>query len=243
MAYDIRLPNITGTTDREQLEQIKSYLYQFAEQLKYAVQVIDINALAVTQKVDKVTNTVANPTTEQKLKQFNNLKNLIISSADIVSAYGEEIRHSLSGEYVAQSEFGTYKEETTKQVVENSTNLSEYYQKLQTIDEWTQETSAYIRTGFLGEIDGEEVFGVEVGLKEEDDEGNIISEGVARFTPTRTVFYDGQGNEMGVLSNQELIIGGIACAGNLYVGRTGSFVMSASPARGFVIKPTGRVIV
>ncbi|MBO7318490.1 MAG: hypothetical protein J6V06_00535, partial [Clostridia bacterium] len=137
MAYDIRLPNITGTTDREQLEQIKSYLYQFAEQLKYAVQVIDINTVAVTQQVKAVSNTVGNPTTEQKLQQFNNLKNLIISSADIISAYGEEIRRSLEGEYVAQSEFGIYKEETTMQVVENSKNLTEYYEKLETIDEWT----------------------------------------------------------------------------------------------------------
>ena len=185
MAYDIRLPNITGTTDREQLEQIKSYLYQFAEQLKYAVQVIDINTLAVTQQVNTVTSTVANPTTEQKLQQFNNLKNLIISSADIVNAYSEEISYRLEGEYVAQSEFGTYKEETSRQVVENSTSLTEYYKTLQTIDEWVLQTSAYIRTG---ELDKEnKIYGVEVGQERVDENGNITVEGVARFTPTRTV--------------------------------------------------------
>lgn len=242
MAYDIRLPNITGTTDREQLEQIKSYLYQFAEQLKYAVQVIDINTVAVTQQVKAVSNTVGNPTTEQKLKQFNNLKNLIISSADIVSAYGEEIRRSLEGEYVAQSEFGIYKEETTMQVVENSKNLTEYYEKLETIDEWTQKTSAYIRTGELEVINGEKIYGVEVGVMTENETGDTDNKGVARFTPTRTVFYDGQKKEMAVLSNRELIIDGIVCGGNFYLGRTGGFVMSTSSETGLSIKPTGRVI-
>ena len=236
MAYDIRLPNITGTTDREQLEQIKSYLYQFAEQLQYAVQVIDINTLAVTQQVNTVTNTVANPTTEQKLKQFNNLKNLIISSADIVNAYSEEIRRTLEGEYVAQSEFGIYKEETTMQVVENSKNLTEYYEKLETIDEWTQKTCE------LEVINGETIYGVEVGVMTEDETGDTDNKGVARFTPTRTVFYDGQKKEMAVLSNRELIIDGIVCGGNFYLGRTGGFVMSTSSETGLSIKPTGRVI-
>lgn len=241
MAYDIRLPNITGTTDREQLEQIKSYLYQFAEQLKYAVQVIDINTLAVTQQVNTVTSTVANPTTEQKLQQFNNLKNLIISSADIVNAYSEEISYRLEGEYVAQSEFGTYKEETSRQVVENSTSLTEYYKTLQTIGEWVMETSAYIRAG---ELDTEnKIYGVEVGQESVDGNGNITIKGVARFTPTKTAFYDGQGNEMAVLSNKELIIEGIVCAGNFYLGRVGGFVLSASATRGLVVKPTGRVVV
>ena len=34
---DIRLPKITGSSEREQLMQVKSYLYQLAEQLQFAL--------------------------------------------------------------------------------------------------------------------------------------------------------------------------------------------------------------
>lgn len=40
MNIDIRLPHITGTYE-EQLTQIKSYLYQLAEQLQYAFDTIN----------------------------------------------------------------------------------------------------------------------------------------------------------------------------------------------------------
>ena len=76
----------------------------------------------------------------------------------------------------------------------------------------------------------------------EDETGDTDNKGVARFTPTRTVFYDGQKKEMAVLSNRELIIDGIVCGGNFYLGRTGGFVISTSSETGLSIKPTGRVI-
>lgn len=239
MAYDIRLPNITATTERGQLEQIRSYLYQFAEQLKYAVNVIELNTSNAVTQAQTASTSVADPTPEQRLKQFNNLKNLIISSADIVEAYSEEISYRLSGQYVAQSDFGTFKDETTKQVVENSENLTEYYTKLQSIDDWRQDTTAYIRTGYLADIENLPVYGVEIGQKTDDEASNTLTAGMVRFTPTKTIFYDGFGNQMAVMSNRELIIDGIACKGKFYIG---NFVIEASVERGLSIKPTGRVI-
>lgn len=39
--FDIRLPNINGKTEHERNEQIKSYLYQLAEQLQFALNSIE----------------------------------------------------------------------------------------------------------------------------------------------------------------------------------------------------------
>ena len=52
MTVDIRLPNINGKTESEQLAQIKSYLYQFAEQLQWAMSTVGagIGKTVVTQK-------------------------------------------------------------------------------------------------------------------------------------------------------------------------------------------------
>ncbi len=239
MAYDIRLPNITATTERGQLEQIRSYLYQFAEQLKYTVNVIELNTSNAVVQAQTASISVADPTPEQRLKQFNNLKNLIISSADIVEAYSEEISYRLSGQYVAQSDFGTFREETTKQVEENSKNLTAYYEKLEDIDGVQKQTSAYIRTGYIAMENGEEIIGVEIGQKSYGDVEDNENSGFVRFLPTKTVFYDERGNQMAVLSNRELFIDGIVCKGKVYIN---NFVIEASVERGLSIKPTGRVI-
>lgn len=47
---EIRLPNITGLTEKEQLAQIKSYLFQLAGQLQFELTSIDgeINSLKET---------------------------------------------------------------------------------------------------------------------------------------------------------------------------------------------------
>lgn len=38
---NIRFPNITGATEAEQIAQIKSYLHQLAEQLNWALSVLE----------------------------------------------------------------------------------------------------------------------------------------------------------------------------------------------------------
>ena len=40
MSINIRYPNITGLSDREQLVQVKGYLYQLVDQLNYALPTI-----------------------------------------------------------------------------------------------------------------------------------------------------------------------------------------------------------
>lgn len=40
MSVNIRYPNITGLSEKEQLAQIKSYLHQLVEQLNYALQTL-----------------------------------------------------------------------------------------------------------------------------------------------------------------------------------------------------------
>jgi hypothetical protein len=46
MSVNIRYPNITGTTEREQIAQIKSYLHQLVEHLNYALPSMDQGSTA-----------------------------------------------------------------------------------------------------------------------------------------------------------------------------------------------------
>lgn len=132
MAFDFRLPNITGATEREQLVQIKSYLYTLVEQLQWAMNNIDT---APTNTSPTVASGSTDPKASSSNAQasFGEIKSLIIKSADIVNAYYEKIKKKLEGLYVAQSDFGTFKEQTTHDIESTSTNVSRAFSNIQAI--------------------------------------------------------------------------------------------------------------
>jgi hypothetical protein len=239
MAFDIRLPVINAQTEKGQLEQMRSYLYQFAEQLKYAVNILNDNSTEIQQHLQTAVGAIDSPTDKQREKQFANLKHLIISSADIVDAYTEKITSVLEGRYEALSpEFGTFIEDTKRFREETSEAVTDYYTNKQQIGEWKQQTEAYIKTGKLGYDENEQpIFGVEIGQTDTDEDGNATYIGMSRFTSNRVTFFDSNGNEQALLSNRELIIDGIVCRGNLYIGK---FVVGG--LNGFTIKPSRRQV-
>ena len=72
MGLDIRLPNITATTDAGKLEQIRSYLYQFAEQLNWALKTFE-----AAERSGGIVVTTSNGTgaaVVKKVSTFNELK-------------------------------------------------------------------------------------------------------------------------------------------------------------------------
>ena len=97
MGIDIRLPNINASTEEGQLMQIKSYLYQFAEQLKYAISTLEAGG-ATSGEADRQAISVSQAEAATPGSTFNSIKSLIIKSADIVNAYYEEINSRLEGE-------------------------------------------------------------------------------------------------------------------------------------------------
>lgn len=191
---DIRLPNITATTEKGQLEQIRSYLYQFAEQLNWA-----LNATQAYQSGDASAPVVYQPgknvTAQEAEATFNSIKALIIKSADIVKAYEDTIFTDFNGKYFADSDFGTYLEETSRAVEENSKGVTETYTRVESIDSRVEgvedelkTTNAYIRRGLLN--NGE--FGIEIG--ETSPEG--VFQKYARFTSSKLSFHDANGDEV-----------------------------------------------
>lgn len=135
MSIELRLPKITATSEREQLLQLKSYLYQLTEQLQIALNIAnEPNGSAAQQVVIQATNTptVAPPPVDAAVT-FAALKPFIIKSADIVEAYYEEINKKLEGLYVAQSDFGTFTEKTEQKIKETSEYTEREFSNVQTI--------------------------------------------------------------------------------------------------------------
>ena len=133
---DIRLPNITGATEREQLQQTKSYLHQLVEQLNWALNNIDTqsNTAVVTPTARSLAPAPSGSVSQSDPQAtFASIKSLIIKSAEIVDAYYDEINTRLEGLYVAQSDFGAYVEETNALIEANSKGITQTYTNVQTL--------------------------------------------------------------------------------------------------------------
>ena len=164
MGIDIRLPQINAPTDGEKIKQISSYLFQMAEQLQWALKNVDTSNKTVVvtptpKSLQPGQSTVSAETT------FGSIKALIIKSADIVNAYYEEINKKLVGQYVAQSEFGVFEEQTSQDVFENSTSINRTFNNVQEIKSGIDSSFEALS----GEID-------QVDSKVKDVEGNITNE-------------------------------------------------------------------
>jgi hypothetical protein len=167
-------------------------------------------------------------TPQEAESTFNSIKALIIKSADIVKAYEETIMENFNGSYFADSDFGTYLEETSRYIEENSKGVKEVYNNVQTItnesgkgrldilESETKETNAYIKRGFLGyDEKGNAIYGVEVGETNED--GAFLK--YARFKSDRLSFFDASNNEVAYIGNGCLyILGTSRFIGDVYFG-------------------------
>ena len=192
---DIRLPNITATSSDGKIQQMQSYMHQLVEQLNWALNTVESAQAGSSSPAVKYQQ--GEPATKEEAEEtFNSIKALIIKSADIVKAYETTIFSNFNSKYFAESDFGTYLEETNRKVEENSKGVSESYKQIQAIDtdldgiaDYINTTEGYIRRGIL---DDQGTIGIEVG--ETTDTGTYHR--YARFTAEKLSFYDVNGSEV-----------------------------------------------
>ena len=207
---NIRLPNITAQTEREQLLQLKSYLHQLVGELNWALSSIETGSESVIEVKKKSSGAVSK---EDLTTSYNELKSLIMKSANAVMAYSEQAEETYNGRYVAQSDFGTYTEETSQQIKRNSTSIESFFTNVQeiltdidTLEHSLIEVNANIRRGLLDYDDqGVPIYGLEVGQRTVID-GEEVFDKFARFTADRLSFYDQNDNEVAYISDRKLYI-------------------------------------
>ena len=220
MSFDLKLPNINAPTVEGKVEQVRGYLYQLTEQLKWALNSIDSGEGKVLQQGSKANKVEL--TEEEAQATFGAVKSLIIKSADIVEAYSEEIKERLVGEYVAKSDFGTYQETTEKNRIADSKGVEDLYKSVQEITGVINqliEVNARIRSGLLYYDDnGVPVYGVEVGQINEIDGVEVFNK-FARFTSDRLSFFDKNDIEVAYISDYKLCITNAQITGTLTLGR------------------------
>lgn len=227
MSVELRLPNITGVTEREQLAQIKSYLQQFVPQLQWALSAIDTSPTQnYTVLNDRTHKSQSTPSVQPDTNVlFSELKPFIIKSADIVQAYYEEINSRLESIYVAESYFGTFVEQSGQDIKQNATNIEQLFTNnqqiiadIENLDYTLSNVNARIKSGLLyHDNDGLPVYGLEIGQRT-TTEGEEIFNKYARFTSDRLSFYDQNGREVAYVSDYKLFIRSVEITSTYKIG-------------------------
>lgn len=214
------------------IDHVTSYLYQLVDDLNVALTDIEDKAEKAATAAESAST--IDPNDEQKAQAtFNSIKALIIKSADIVNAYYEEIHTRLSGEYVAQSDFGTFVEATEQALEATSTKLEQMFTHLQEIitdienvEHTLIEVNAHIKSGLLYyDEQGAPVYGLEIGQRTEI-EGEEVFNQFARFTADKLSFFDSNGVEAAYISDKKLYIRHVEIIGTFTIG---GFVSEVRP--------------
>jgi hypothetical protein len=247
MSFDIRYPNITGLSEREQLSQMKSYLHQLVDQLQWAFNTIDTSSNS-SSIINPIPRSAASPPKSADAQaSFDAIKGLIIKSADIVEAYYEEISSRLEGIYVAESDFGVFVQQTSQETERTSTMSEQKFTNIQRISDELSNSLRTMKTdvdnsleGIKGAIEninytlvsvnanikpgllyydenGIPVYGLEVGQRTMIDGVEVFNK-YARFTSDRLSFYDQNDNEVAYISDRKLYINHIEIKGTFKMG-------------------------
>lgn len=134
----IRYPSITAKDPLQKIAQVESYLRQLVDQLN-----METTSAGATATGFAVSRGGASGKTEESgtatPATFDELKSLIIKSADVVNALYESISKKLGGIYVAQSVYGTFTEQVTLDMIAAANRLSAVLENVQTIESSTNE--------------------------------------------------------------------------------------------------------
>lgn len=211
MSIDFQLPNISAPTTEGQVAQIRGYLFQFVEKMKWALETLESSA--ANNGIILETGGPSGASEQKKISTFNELRDLIISNAEIVSAYAGAIKNLYddSGYYVAKSDFGTYTEKRRAILdVDEETGVTLLMEKDEEIDEENDgeadQTRTYRGCLKIGNVsvaeEGETKYGVSVGQITKVN-GTYKFKSSARFTSTSLDFYDINENRIAYIETDE----------------------------------------
>lgn len=179
MHLEFRLPSLTATDLPGQIRQLHSFLRTTVEQLN----------LCLGQLETPQTQPTPQSTQPTAAEQFGELKGLIIKSADIVTAYYETIDQLLStgGKYVAQSDYGTYREQVQQTLSAQENRITQSLSLSQSLGEQLATQESYLRYGVVGTtLDADAALtapGIEIGNFRTQPGTTEVQSRFARFTP------------------------------------------------------------
>lgn len=252
MAFFLAPPPGAEGSDKEQLVRIRSWLYQMSDNLNSALNHLTADNLAA-EEAQAITNVIQGVASKGASDQANGLKTLIMKTADSIRASVDQINATLASDYVAQSEFGTYKAQARNDITASANGVLQQFESSETVQSlqegqtsfstYVTSTSQYIMTGYLFNetIDGVSVprYGVAVGDKitSVSENGDTVLErtgDMATFVSDELAFWH-DGTKVAYMRQNHMYIENAVIKSRLSVGNY-SFVRLADGSMGIVFE-------
>lgn len=239
---NIAQPPILNGSERQQLVQIRQYLYQISRELNIALNNLTADNFAKGSSLQKVLEGEGSAAEQQKQEvnqKLSALKTLIIKTADTVRAEVDVLETTLDSSYVAQSAYGTFTEEIRSQMTAMAENIEQNIQYHATLEDnlngitsefnqYVVETSGYIKQGIIGYENAVPIIGIAIGQDiqvtgtdtKDGKEYEIIdtSSNMSIWTPEKLAFYI-NGVEAAYVSNGAFYVADMYVLARLFVGR------------------------
>ena len=217
-------PRPEGSVE-EQLQRQYAYLFQMAQQLNLAAQQVEGGTQSAVS---------APAVSNEEKQQYQTLKSLIVKTARQVEREMETLSAKLTGEYVAQSDFGTYVERLNSYLEADPAAITQYYSFASALQsnidavsadfaDYRADTQGYIRTGIVDYNGAVPVYGVAVGqgmtTREVDGETVVEQNNFrATFTATKLSFWQDT-TEIAYVSNNKMYINNITVLQAMTLGK------------------------
>ena len=236
MSVTFTPPTIVGNTTEEKLKSMQSWLFQFSEQLQYTLNNLDTSNFS-KGGLEEIGGAKDTTSTNGALgEEFDALKAIIIKTSDTVKAHYEEITETLKSDYLAISDFGEYSENSKAEIFKTASGITQSYERIEKVSgnvaavdnsfqSYIKDTKAYIRTGYLEQLD---TYGVAIGEErnESDDDGNeyIVFNNFATLTSSELAFWQ-YGVKLGYFRGDSLFVNGAIRLGRWSIDSTNGFTI------------------
>lgn len=221
---------------QQQMQRQYAYLCQMAQQLNLALQQLggqsSLSGGGGQETV--VVPSIRPAVTDEEKQQYDQLKSLILRTAEEIRSEMDRVQLSLQGQYVAVSDFGTYLQQMNSTIEGNAEALTQYYSFVSDLqrnvaavdaafESYRVETGGYIRTGIVYYDGAVPVYGVAVGqdLTVQEIDGETVVEQKnfrATYTASKLSFWQDT-TEVAYVSNNRLYISNITVLEGLTLGR------------------------
>lgn len=211
-------PPMLQGNQTQQLQDVRRYLFRLVEQLQSSMNHLTADNFAAggTQGGGMA----GGGTLPGVLQTQDDLKSLIIKNADEVRQTINRITRTLESEYVAISDFGTFRETMENTITETAAGLEQQIiTRSEIVDNYITTTNGYIRQGVVGYEGLTPIIGIAIGqdirvtgAKEAvgGKEYEVIdtSQNMSVWTAEKLAFYV-NGGEVAYFANDALYVTGI----------------------------------
>lgn len=207
-------PPMLQGNQTQQLQDVRRYLFRLVDQLNSS-----LNNLTEENFSPGGVQALTGATDEEKQTQAD-LKSLIIKNANEVRETIEVISKTLKSEYVAISDFGTFREDMENTITETAAGLEqEISTRSEIVNNFIAATNGYIRQGVVGYDGATPIIGIAIGQDirltgvTETVGGKVYeeidtSQNMSVWTTTKLSFYV-NGGEVAYFANDALYVTGI----------------------------------